>query len=147
MPLTADQLLRKRAAELDALFGKSPAGEVPNGEGTGTAVVCPGTIWGQLLAWFARWFGWQGKVFNAERAELVNRISPFSFKAIKARVYHGKSWADGRDCIVLDYSKTSLLARKIRDEIRLIDPAAHLYLGKVWWGQTYLVDFALQFPA
>jgi hypothetical protein len=39
-----------------------------------------------------------------------------------------------------------LLARKIRDEIRLIDPANKIYLGKVWWGETRLVDFALKFP-
>ena len=67
-------------------------------------------------------------------------------KAIVARVYHTASWLDGRECIVLDYSKTSLLARKIRDEIRLIDPATRLYLGKVWWGKTRLIDFALKFP-
>jgi hypothetical protein len=46
---------------------------------------------------------------------------------------------------VLDYSKTSIFARKIRDEIRLIDPVNKIYLGKVWWGKTRLVDFALDF--
>ena len=65
---------------------------------------------------------------------------------IVARVYYTPSWIDGKECIVLDYSKTSLFARKIRDEIRLIDSANRLYLGKVWWGKTRLVDFALRFP-
>ena len=41
---------------------------------------------------------------------------------------------------------SSLLARKIRDEIRLVDRNNRLYLGKVWWGKTRLVDFALKFP-
>ena len=74
---------------------------------------------------------------------MVNRISPFSIRAIKAEVYRDKSWLDGRDVIVLDYSRTSLLARKIRDEIREVAPG--LYLGKVWWGKKRLIDFSVSF--
>ncbi len=120
MPLTADGLLGKSPAELDALFSASPPGALPDGEGTGTAIARSASIGNRLLAWFARWFCWQGKVFNAHDGRLVNRISPFSIRAIKAEVYRDKSWLDGRDVIVLDYSRTSLLARKIRDEIREI---------------------------
>jgi hypothetical protein len=47
---------------------------------------------------------------------------------------------------VLDYSKTAL-ARKIRDEIRLVDPVNRIYLGIVWWGKKRTIDFALKFPA
>jgi hypothetical protein len=36
------------------------------------------------------------------------------------------------------------LAQWIRDEIRLIEPPG-LYLGKVYWNKTRLIDFALQF--
>jgi hypothetical protein len=50
---------------------------------------------------------------------------------------------DGKDCVVLDYSQTSLLAHWIRDEIRLISP--NFYLGKVYWGKDRLIDFCLQF--
>src|SRR6185295_14649556 len=38
-------------------------------------------------------------------------------------------------------SKTSLVARKVRDEIREVSPG--LYLGKVYWGKKRLIDFAL----
>ena len=63
--------------------------------------------------------------------------------AIVAKVYKAASWLDGKECIVLDYSETSLVAHWIRDEIRLI--GAGLYLGKVYWDKTRLIDFALQF--
>ena len=79
-------------------------------------------------------------------ATLENKLTVVGVKGIVARVYYTTSWLDGKECIVLDYSKTSLLARKIRDEIRLINPNLKIYLGKVWWGQTRLIDFALQFP-
>jgi hypothetical protein len=36
-----------------------------------------------------------------------------------------------------------LIARWIRDEIRLIGPG--LYLGKAYWSKQRLIDFALQF--
>jgi hypothetical protein len=52
---------------------------------------------------------------------------------------------DNKECIVLDYSETSLLAHWIRDEIREVTP--HTYLGKVYLGKKRLIDFALEFPA
>ncbi|MBN8904147.1 MAG: hypothetical protein J0H57_24265 [Rhodospirillales bacterium] len=61
-----------------------------------------------------------------------------------ARIKQEPSWLDGKPCIVLDYSETSMVAQWIRDEIRLVAPG--LYLGKVYWGKTRLIDFALQFP-
>ena len=143
MSLDSEQLLRKRPAELDALFTSSPRGATPEGEATGTAILCPGSICARVFAWFVRWFCWQGKVFFPARASLVNRISCFSFKAIKARVYEGKSWFDGKECTVLDYSKTSLLAAWIRDEIREVAPG--LYLGQVFLGRKRVLRFAVSF--
>jgi hypothetical protein len=52
---------------------------------------------------------------------------------------------DKKECIVLDYSETSLLAHWIRDEIREVAPRT--YLGKVYLGKKRLIDFALEFPA
>jgi hypothetical protein len=52
---------------------------------------------------------------------------------------------DNKECIVLDYSETSLVAHWIRDEIREVSP--HTYLGKVYLGKKRLIDFALEFPA
>ena len=75
---------------------------------------------------------------------LTNRILPFGLNAIVAKVYTGPSWFDQKECIVLDYSKTSLVAQWIRDEIRLIAP--DLYLGRVYWEKTALIHFSLEFP-
>ena len=68
---------------------------------------------------------------------------PFGLKAIVARVYKAPSWLDGKECIVLDYSETSLVAEHVRDEIRLVDTG--FYLGKVYWDSKRLIDFALDF--
>ena len=65
--------------------------------------------------------------------------------AVQAKVYKEASWFDGQECIVLDYSHTSLIAHWIRDEMRLVAP--NLYLGIVFWEHTKLIDFVLQFPA
>jgi hypothetical protein len=52
---------------------------------------------------------------------------------------------DKKECIVLDYSETSLLAHWVRDEIREVGPCT--YLGKVYLGKKRLIDFVLEFPA
>ena len=148
--MTFADLESQSQAQLDELFKKSPAGPIPEGDAIGEAIVCPGSWWSRLIARFVHALAWQGKVFtknpDGSGATLVNKITAVGAHLIVARVYHTASWIDGRECIVLDYSKTSLFARKIRDEIRLVDPARKLYLGKVWWGKTRLVDFELQFP-
>ena len=143
-------LMKMPQAGLDELFKKSPPGPIPEGNAAGTAIVWPGTRWTRLIARFVHGFAWQGKIFTmnpgGKGATLQNKITAVGVQAIVARVYHTQSWLDQKECIVLDYSKTSLFARKIRDEIRLVDEANRIYLGKVWWGQTRLIDFALQFP-
>ena len=149
--MLARELLCRSKAELDRLYAEAAPGAVPasmpDGEACGTAVVCPGSLWAHLLAWLTRWFAWQGKVFDARTGNLVNRVSPLSVRAIDATVHGDTSWFDGKPCIVIDYSRSSWkVARPIRDEIRLVDPERRLYLGKVWWGKTRLVDFALTFP-
>jgi hypothetical protein len=136
-------LLTMSQAQLDELFTNSPAGEIPDGEGKGTAIVSPGTTYTRDIADFISHFAWQGKVFDAQKGVLKNRILPFGLNAIIAKVYKDSSWLDGKECIVLDYSETSLLAHWIRDEIRQIEPQT--YLGKVYWAKKRLIDFALQF--
>ena len=136
-------LFQMTQAQLDELFKQSAAGNPPDGEGAGTAVIFPGTWWAKFFAWLARCFFWQGKTFNARAGSLRNRITPFGLSAIKAKVYKEASWLDQKECIILDYSKTSLVAQWIRDEIRLIEPGT--YLGKVYGGKKRLIDFALQF--
>ncbi len=137
------KLLTLSQAELDALFTNSPVGEIPDGEADGTAIVAPGTTFSPTIARFISHFAWQGKVFDAKKGVLKNRILPFGLNAIIAKVYKGPSWLDGKECIVLDYSETSVIAQWIRDEIREIEPK--LYLGKVYWEKKRLIDFALKF--
>lgn len=131
--------------QLDDLFSKSLAGDVPNGEANGTAIIAPGTVFSLTIAEIINLFGWKGKTFDAVHGTLTNRILAFGLNAIIAQVYKAESWFDGKECIVLDYSKTSLLAEHIRDEIRQISPG--MYLGLVYWNKTRTIHFALQFPS
>lgn len=136
------QLLEMTQKELDDLFLASPAGDIPDGQAKGTAIIAPGTKYTETIAEVVNHFGWQGKVFDSKKGVLKNRILLFHVEAIVARVYKGASWLDGKECIVLDYSETSFLAHYVRDEIRLIGPG--LYLGKVYWKKDRLIDFCLQ---
>jgi hypothetical protein len=144
MAITVPDLLKMSQAQLDELFTTSPPGEIPDGEAKGTAIIAPGTTYTDEIAEFINHFAWQGKNFDAKKGALRNRILPFGFNAIIAKVYKGQSWLDGKECIVLDYSQTSLIARKIRDEIREIEPG--FYLGIVYWGKKRTIGFALEFP-
>ncbi len=137
------QLLEMSNANLDALFSASPAGDIPDGPAKGTAIIAPGTKYSVDIAEIISLFVWQGKTFDAKNGVLRNRILPIGLNAIIAEVYKGPSWFDNTECIVLDYSKTSLVARWIRDEIRLISPG--FYLGRVYWEKTPLIHFCLQF--
>jgi hypothetical protein len=136
-------LLKMSQNQLDDLFTSSPAGDIPNGEGKGTAIISPGTAYSPMIAQFINHFAWQGKIFDAEKGVLKNLILPFGLSAVIAKVYKAASWLDGKECIVLDYSETSLVAHWIRDEIRLIEPRR--YLGKVYWDSDRLFDFTLEF--
>ena len=144
MAITVPDLLKMSQAQLDELFTNSPPGEFPDGEAKGTAIIAPGTTYSDEIAEFINHFAWQGKNFDAKKGALRNRILPFGLNAIIAKVYKAPSWLDGKECIVLDYSETSLLAHWIRDEIREVAPG--LYLGKVYWGKKRLIDFAIEFP-
>ena len=97
----------------------------------------------EKIAEFINIFGWQGKVFDAKAGLLRNHILAIGLKAIIARVYKGPSLIDNKECIVLDYSETSLVASHVRDEIRQIEPG--FYLGKVYWDKKRLIDFSLDF--
>jgi hypothetical protein len=145
LPLNAAQLLKMSQTELDDLFKGAPAGPIPDGQAKGTAIIAPGTVFSPEIAEFVSVFAWQGKTFDGQRGVLTNRLLAFGLNAIVAEVYKDSSWLDGKECVVLDYSKTSLLAHWIRDEIRLVSP--NVYLGKVYWDKSRLIDFCLEFPA
>jgi hypothetical protein len=137
------QLLQMSNAQLDELFSSSTAGDIPDGPAKGTAIIAPGTKFSAEIAELINVFVWQGKTFDAKKGVLRNRILAIGLNAIVATVYKGPSWFDKKECIVLDYSETSLVARWIRDEIRSIGPG--FYLGRVYWDKTPLIHFALEF--
>jgi len=72
---------------------------------------------------------------------LANKITAFDIHAIKAQVYKATSWFDGQEAIILDYSRKSVVAHRIRDEIREVAPG--LYLGQVFLGRARVLNFAL----
>ena len=145
MNSTVKTLLSKSREELDEIYRNATPGDIPSGDTSGTAILA-GAIFSKIVAIFARLLVWQGKVFDlfcpgGHAGLLVNKITPFGLTFVVAKVYRDKSWLDGKDTIVIDYSKTSFVAKVIRDEIREIEPG--VYLGKVWWGKTRILDFAL----
>jgi len=143
MAYEVQQLLRMTQAQLDELFTNSPVGDIPDGEGKGTAIIAAGTSVSPEIASFINHFAWQGKIFDAKAGLLKNKILPFGVAAIVARVYKGESWFDHKECIVLDYSQTSLVAGWIRDEIRMIEPG--FYLGGGCSRHNQMFHFSLQF--
>jgi hypothetical protein len=146
--MTADDLLKMSKDELDELFSKSPAGEIPEGNTDGTAIIAAGTKYSSAIAKFVGHFAWQGKVFKPDkkdstRSTLRNKLTMLGFEAIVAQVYKDMSLHDGKECIVLDYSDTSTVAGWIRDELRQVQPS--LYLGKVYGhANKPLIHFALE---
>ena len=142
MAVDVPSLFAMTKEQLDDLFRKADAGPIPNGSAKGTALIATGTSYSDELAQMVNLFAWQGKTFDAAAGVLRNRITAFGLNAIVAEVYQGKSLLDDKACVVLDYSKTSLIAKWIRDEIRLISP--RLYLGRVYWGDKPILHFALE---
>jgi hypothetical protein len=148
-----EEFLKLSEEQLDDLFQNAPAGAIPIGQGDGTAIIGPGTVVSDTVAKFVHIFNWKGKVFepdpvDPQRATLKNLLFLLGTKAIVAEVYRGESWLDGKECIVLDYSQTSIVVQWIRDEIREVSPG--LYLGVVYWGKEKpeahrLIHFALKF--
>ena len=142
---TADpsSLVDETTGALGELFGAATAGAIPDGRGKGTVLLGTGGRAARVAAALCYALAWRGKVVNARQGRLRNILTPLGIQAIEATVYKQDSWYDGETCIVLDYSKTSLVARMIRDEIREIAPG--VFLGLVFWGRRHVLDFALDF--
>ncbi|WP_454792779.1 hypothetical protein [Mycolicibacterium lutetiense] len=115
---------------LDLLFRQSEAGPIPDGDTRGTLLAWPGTWLAKPLALLVRVIIWQGKVLDRREGLLRNKVTPFGLRLVKARLSIASSWVDSGDCVLIDYSKTSFLARMVRDEIRQVGPG--FYLGVVW---------------
>jgi hypothetical protein len=122
-----NELLRMTGPELDALYRAGAAAAVPAGRVRGTAILAPGTRRNQAMARGTR-LVWQGKEFDANESAAVNRF--FGLPIVRAQVYQDRSWLDGAPTLVLDYSRTSRLYARNRDEIRQIAPG--LFLGLMY---------------
>ena len=140
--LTEAALLAAGNSALDELFRAAPAGAVPDGNMTGTVLAFTGTGLARPLAAVTRLLLWQGKVVNRRRGVLKNKLTPLRLRAVIALVEPAPSWVDDRPCVLLDYSRTSLVARAVRDELRLVGP--QLYLGVVWLGRRRVLWFTLR---
>ena len=143
MVYNIETLLAMTESELADLFSKDEVGPIPSGAAECTAIIAPGTSFTREIAKLINLFTWQGKFFTAEKIILVNNITVFGLDAILAHIAREPSWIDGKECVVLDYSRTSVVAHWVRDEIRLIAP--DLYLGRVFWRQAHLIWFTLKF--
>lgn len=132
-------------AELDDIFRGSPAGAIPEGRARGTAMLFPGTAVDRVLSSLIRALVWKGKIFSPATRDLKNRLGPFGMPLIRAEVYEADSWFAPGPAIILDYSRSSIVARWIRDEIREVTPG--FYLGQVFLGRRRIALFTLEFPA
>ena len=86
MAYDIEQLLKMTSSELDTLFTGAPVGDIPNGEGKGTAIIGAGTAFSPLIASFINHFAWQGKVFDAKTGLLKNLISQIGRASCRERV-------------------------------------------------------------
>jgi hypothetical protein len=125
--LTAGDLVRMSAPELEALYRQGTAVGIAPGRVRGTALLAPGTRRNAAMAAGTRLL-WQGKVFEPGESLAVNRF--FGLSIVRAQVYQDASWLDGAPALVLDYSRTSRIYARYRDEIRQIGPG--LYLGLMY---------------
>jgi hypothetical protein len=121
------QLLQVSGVELEALYRQGIVAGMPPGRVRGTAMLAPGTRRNEVMAQGTRLF-WQGKQFNPAESSAVNRF--FGLPMVRAQVYQERSWLDGAPTLVLDYSQTSRIYARNRDEIRQVAPG--LFLGLMY---------------
>lgn len=146
MVMSSEDLLHRSPAELDALYRRAPVGPIPDGVAEGQVLFLATAPVNRLITWCVRALAWQGKVFFRDRGYLLNLVSALRLHLVKATLSRGTSWfCPGEEAIILDYSKTSFLAQKIRDEIREVSPG--LFIGQAYWGDRRVLSFSLQFPS
>jgi hypothetical protein len=125
--ITLDGLLRMRPAEIEAIYRQGTAVAIAPGRVRGTALLATGTPRARALSRGARLI-WQGKVIEPDQATAVNRF--FGMRMIRGQLAEGPSWLDGSPALILDYSRTSRIYARNRDEIRQVAPG--LFLGLMY---------------
>ena len=147
-PAVRDGVLDERALqrmdnrELDLLFRSGSARDVPHGRLPGTGLLFPGTPACGPLAPLVHLVVWQGKETEPSGRSLQNLIGALRTRTIRALLSHDRSWVDDEECVLIDYSRTSFVARMVRDEVRLVAPG--LYLGVVWLWKRRVGWFTLR---
>ena len=136
-------LLKMSQAEIDELYKKGSVGEIPDGDSKGIAIIAAGTILAKILALLSKLFFWQGKFFYKEQKFFLNKLPPFGIRAFKGEIYKGDGWFCEGEAIILDYSQTSFIFQKVREEMREITPG--LYLAQVYLGKKRISNFTLEF--
>ncbi len=135
-----DQLRLMGPAEIEAVYRGGTAVAIPAGSIRGGALLSPGARRARMMSRGAR-VVWQGKVFEPAGDRAVNRF--FGIRIVKAQVYQGASWLDGRPALILDYTQTSRIYARYRDEIRQVAPG--LYLGLMHDATTNPPDLRMYF--
>ena len=130
-PLSASSLIRMSGPELDSLYRQGASVALPAGRVRGTALLAPGTRRNGAMASGTR-LVWQGKNIDPANAIATNRF--FGLPVVRAQIYEGASWLDGAPALILDYSRTSRIYARNRDEIRQIAPG--LFLGLMYGRAT-----------
>jgi hypothetical protein len=140
----AHALVRMSSAELAEVYARGTADAIPDGRAKGVAVLLPASGLSPVLAKLG-WLVWQGKNFDATTKRLVNRV--IGLRLIPAVLYHGESWFDSGDAVIIDYKDTSMSFSRIRDEIRLVAP--DFWLGRSYYRRgergSYVLSFGLDF--
>ena len=109
----------------------------------GTVLAFPGTrILAKPLAALVYLVGWQGKVVDRPPGFCATRSRRCGCDWCRRRSPTTRAGSTSRDCVLLDYSQTSLVAKFVRDEIRLVGPS--LYLGVVWLWRRRMAWFTLR---
>lgn len=146
MAMTSEDLLNHSPEELDALYRQATVGPIPDGVAEGHVLFIADTPVNRSVTCLVRTLAWQGKVFFRDEGYLLNLVSALRLRLVKATLSRGTSWfCPGEEAIILDYSKTSFLAQKIRDEIREVAPG--LFIGQAYWDDHRVLSFSLQFPS
>jgi len=120
---TPEQLLRMCESDLMSLYKCSGPAPVPKTYTPGLVIFKPGSCITVPTARALECTAWQGKYFPCE-GTMVNR--QFGMPTVKATIYAGQSWLDGRPSTVFDYADTSLVCKRYRDEVREVSPGVYL---------------------
>ena len=125
--LSPECLIRMSRCQLLALYRSgTPTASPPVGFAKGYAVFEPGRRLTVARTYSTRLL-WQGKEFNCQGDMMINHVFGV-LKAVKAQVFPGESWYDGRPTLVFDYQCTSKLFPNVRDECREVSPGVYLGL-------------------